>query len=742
MAVYMDAESSNGDEIALDLREVVRILRRRLKLITGTVVLGVGTVLLYLLLATPLYTATTTILLDPDKKSVLDVGAVVSGLGSDAAAIESEVELIKSASLARRVIAELKLDKDPEFGGGQSASALLLSTIGRWIGLANIEDEAEPVGRKEHEKTINKIIDDFSSRMNVKRVGLTYVLAVSFTSRNPEKAARIANQIASSYLVDQLEAKYEATKRATDWLNTRLGKLRENVRKSEKLVELYKVRHNLQSTDGQTLDERQMAKLNEQLILTRAETAEKRAKFEQVDKLVKSGKSTSSLAAVLQSAVISKLRAQQAEVGRRLAELTTRYGGRHPKVVNVRAERRDIANQIAMEVKRIIANLRNEYDVALSREASLNKSLEEIKLRNKGASQAAIKLRELKREAFSNKILYEAFLNRFKETSEQETLRTVNSRVIARAVPPQRASYPKKRLTVMLAFVGFMALGIGLAFLLEHLDNSFKTGEQIEEMLGLAHLTSVPLLGKADLKGEHGPVRIERYVLEKPLSAFAEAMRSLKMGIQLSNIDTPPKVILVTSAMPNEGKTTIASNLAFHAAQTGIDVLLIDADLRNPSLTACLLNHGAKPDGLVELLARNVTEEDVFILDETTGLKFLPASRMVHNSAEVLGSRRMRELIEHAKKTHDLVILDTSPITPVIDARVLMDIVDSVVLVTEWDKTPRDAVLAAVKSLKADHNKFAGVVLNKMNLKRMASYGRYGKSYYYKKYPYYYGSGN
>ncbi len=742
MAVYMSAETGNGDEFTLDLREVIRILRRRLKLITGTVVVGVGAVLLYLLLATPLYTATTTILLDPDKKSILDAGAVVSGLGSDTAAIESEVELIRSASLARRVVAELRLDKDPEFGGGESASALLLSTIGSWIGLAGPEDETKPDGRKEHEKTINKIINDFSGRMKVKRVGLTYVLAVSFTSRNPEKAAKIANQIASSYLVDQLEAKYEATKRATDWLNTRLGRLRKDVRKSEKLVELYKVRHNLQSTDGQTLGERQMAKLNEQLILTRAETAEKRAKFEQVDKLVKSGKSTSSLAAVLQSAVISKLRAQQADVGRRLAELTTRYGGRHPRVVNMRAERRDIANQIAMEVKRIIANLRNEYDVALSREASLEKSLEEIKLQNKGASQAAIKLRELEREAFSSKVLYEAFLNRFKQTSEQETLKTADSRVIARAVPPQRASFPKKRLTLMLAFIGFLALGIGLAFLLEHLDNSFKTGEQIEEMLGLAHLASAPLLGRADLKNEHGKMSIERYVIEKPLSAFAEAMRSLKMGIQLSNIDTPPKVVLVTSAMPNEGKTTIASNLAFHAAQTGIDVLLVDADLRNPSLTASLLSHDAKPDGLVELLARNVTEDDVLIRDENTGLKFLPASRMVQNSAEVLGSKRMREFIERAKKTYDLVILDTSPITPVIDARVLVDIVDSVVLVTEWDKTPREAVLAAVKSLKAGHDKFAGVVLNKMNLKRMASYGRYGKSYYYKKYPYYYGSGN
>ncbi len=736
----MNAEISGEDELTLNLREIFSVLRRRIKLIAGTVFIGAGIVLIYLLLATPLYTATTSILLDPNKKNILDVEAVVSGLGSDRAAIQSEVELIRSLSLAKRVVAELRLDRDPEFGGKASASGSLFSTIGSWLGFSSAEEKDALADPENREKTLNRIISRFSNGMKVKRVRSTYVLAVSFTSRDPEKAARIANQIASSYLVDQLEAKYEVTKRATDWLNQRLGKLRENVRKSEKLVELYKARYNLQSTDGQTLDERQMAKLNEQLILARALTAEKRAKFEQVNKLLKAGKSTSSLAAVLQSGVISKLRAQQAEVGRRLAELTTRYGGRHPKVVNVRAERRDIANQIAAEVKRIIANLRNEYDVALSREASLRKSLEEIKKRNKGASQAAIKLRELEREATSNKTLYEAFLNRFKQTSEQETLKTADSRVIAKAIPPQIPSYPKKRLTLMLALVGFTALGVGLAFLLEHLDNSFKTGEQVEEVLKLAHLASIPLLGKSELKSDHGRMRIERYVLGKPLSSYAEAMRALKMGIQLSNIDAPPKAILVTSALPNEGKTTIASNLAFHAAQTGLDVLLIDADLRHPSLTAHLLQENVKPKGLVELLAQDATEEEAIIHDEKTGLKFLPSSRTVQNSAEILGSKRMREMIERAKSTHDLVILDTSPITPVIDARVLMDLVDSVVLVAEWDKTPRETVQAAIKNLKISHEKFAGVVLNKMNLKRMASYGRYGDSYYYKKYPYYYGS--
>ena len=736
----MNAEIPDSEERNLDLREIIHILRRHIKVIFGTVAIGVGVVLLYLLLATPLYTSTTTILLDPNKKNILDVEAVASGLGSDTVAIESEVELIKSSSLARRVVAKLKLDRDDEFGGVKSAAETLFSTIGVWLGLVDEDGPETAADRREREKKLNRVIENFSRNMKVKRVGLTYVLAVSFTSRDPEKAAKIANQIASSYLVDQLEAKYETTKRATDWLNERLGTLRENVRKSEKLVELYKAKHNLQSTDGQTLNERQMAKLNEQLILTRAETAEKRAKFEQVDKLLRAGKSTNSLAAVLRSEVISKLRAQQAEVGRRLAELTTRYGGRHPKVVNVRAERRDIANQIAAEVKRIVANLKNEYEVALSREASLKKSLEEIKLRNKGASQAAIQLRELEREAASNKTLYEAFLNRFKQTSEQETLKTADSRVIARAIAPQFPSYPKKKLVLILALIGFTALGGGLAFLLEHLDNTFKTGEKIEEVLNLTHLTSAPLLGKAEIKDEQGRQHIGRYVLEKPLSAYAEAMRSLKMGIQLSDIDVPPKIILVTSALPNEGKTTVASNLAFHAAQTGLDVLLIDADLRNPSLTAHLLKKGSEPKGLVELLARDVEEEDVVIQDEKTGLNFLPSSRMVQNSAEVLGSRRMRELIEDARKRHDLVILDSSPITPVIDARVLMDIVDRAVLVTEWDKTPRDTVLAAVKSLKTSSDKFAGVVLNKMNLKRMASYGRYGDSYYYKKYPYYYGS--
>ncbi|MDP2620652.1 MAG: polysaccharide biosynthesis tyrosine autokinase [Hyphomicrobiales bacterium] len=737
----MNRELIDIDTTIVDLRELIRMVWRRWQVIAGTVGVGVGAALFYLVTATPLYTASTTILIEPRKQNILDAEAVVSGFSTDTAAIESEVELIKSSSMAKRVIAKLDLDRDPEFGGRPTPSRSLFSTIASWLGLSDAEAEASAKEQKVPEEVLNGVVGSFSGHLDVTRIGATYVLEVSFTSRRPDKAARIANQIADSYLVDQLEAKYDATKRATQWLNDRLASIRAEVQQSEKLVGLYKAKHGLQSTAGQTLDERQMASLNEQLILARADTAGKLARYEHVEKLIKAGKSKAELAAVLQSEVISNLRAQQSEVGRQLAELTTRYGGKHPKVVNMRAEYNDISRQISTEVGRIVADLKNEYEVALTRERSLQESLNEIKRQNDASNQAAIKLDELERDAEANRTLYESFLTRFKQTSEQETLKTTDVRIITAAVPPSKPSYPKKKLTLTLALAGFSALGLGLAFLLEYLDNSFKTGEQIEEVLRIPHLTMVPLLAKSDTVNESGgPLGIQRYVVERPLSSYTEAIRALKVGIQISNVDSPPRSILVTSALPNEGKTTIAANLAYHAASTGLNVLLIDADLRHPSLSTHLARGKGEDGGLVELLARQATETDVIRRDLGARIDVLPTSQRLQDSAEILGSQRMKDLVRRTGQAYDLVILDSSPISPVVDARILSTAVDSIVLVVEWDKTPREAVQAAIKSMGLDKRKLAGVVLNKVNMKRMANYSHYMGKYFHQQYPYYYGT--
>jgi len=522
-------------------------------------------------------------------------------------------------------------------------------------------------------------------------------------------------------------------------LRQRLDQLQKNLQISEKAVEAYRAKHNLVGSKGQRPFETQLEALNKELILARVNAKTKLASLEQVQTVSKSKGKLTSIDIVVQSDVVQKLRSQMAELSQKEAELTTRFTQAHPKVVNVRSERRDLARQIEREARRIVSNLQNEYEISQRRVVSLEQSLQELQQQSMAASSTSVKLRELELQASADRAIYEAFLNRFKETSQQETLQTSDTRVISAAIPPFFASYPKKKRTTILAFLGFMAFGVGIAFLLEKLDNSFKTGEQIEDTLGMAHLSSIPKVTSKDLYDPQSKstINLQKYVLAKPLSAYSESIRALKIAIQLSNVDAPPRSIMISSALPNEGKSTICANLAELSIQAGQRTLLIDADLRNPTLTRTYVENPKA--GLVELLSHQASPEQVIVREET-GLHILPTFNVPQNSAEILGSNSMKDLMRKLTEVYDIVIVDSSPMTPVVDARVLAEIVDSIVLVCQWDKTPRDAVSDAIKLLNVHSNKIAGIVLNNVDLKRMSAYGNYGYSSYYNKYPHYYGS--
>ncbi len=736
------ADQFQADEgMSIDPREILRIFQRRWKLIAGIVTIGLGITLTYLLLATPLFTATTEILLDLRKDQIVDTEAVLSGLGSDAAAFASEIKLMSSSAVGERVIKKLKLYNDPEYtvtkSGGLFGVLQSLISGGKEPEDTEAAIEDVPVNAGLTEVQMDRLTRAFLSRVKVKRLGRTYIVSVSYTSSSPNSAARVTNEIADAYLVDQLEAKYQATKRANTWLQGRLAELQTKVQESERAVELYRVDNNLVGPKGQSPYDAQLTKLNEQLILGRVKMNENLDKLKQARRVMKAKGKLSSIDAVAQSDVVAKLRGQMAVVAQQEAELITRFTPAHPKVINKRGERKDLERQIEREANRIIENLENDHKFSRRRVASLEQSLTQLKQKTSGARSASIRLRELEREANANRTIYEAFLGRFKETSQQETLRTANSRVIAKALPPTFASHPKKKRTLLLALIGFAALGFGLAYLLEQMDNSFKTSSQIEEILNVAHLTSIPKLLAADLNIDGNKVPINRYILAKPLSSYAEAIRNLKVGIELSNIDRPPQVILITSALPNEGKSAIASNLAQHVAQVGARTLLIDGDLRNPSLTANWITEPGP--GLVDLLGNRVNKEQAIVHD-SSGVDFLQTSHVAQNSAEILGSSSFKKVLLDLRQIYNVIIIDTSPVMPVIDAKVLVDSVDSVVLTVKWDETARDIVRDAIKSLNVPHEKFAGVVLNAMDMKRMSHYGSYGYGKYYSKYPHYYGS--
>ena len=740
-APYGGIEAEDQGFLELDLMALYRTLRKRLGVIMGVTVGLTALVMVVVLQQTPLYTAEAQILLDRQKMQVTDMQAVMSGLSPDSATVDSEVEILRSRTLAARVIETLDLVQDPEFNGALREPSMLRWLDPRvWIGTALSLIEAEPLPQSEDVRAraeLNGVINSVLGRLTVTRQRLTYVINISFVSENPAKAARIANSLADLYILDQLEAKFDATRQANDWLSRRLAELRQQVQDSERAVEIYRTEEGLESSAaGVTVSEQQLSELNAQLILARTSLAEAEAKYSRAQQIRRSGGTIESMADVVQSGTISQLRQKQAELARELANLASKYGPRHPEIVNAEAQRRDIERQIGSEINRIVGSLENNVSVAQTRVGALEDSLREIRGEAGTGNQAMIQLRELEREAAANRAVYESFLNRFKETSQQQDFQTPDARVISTATPPGGPSHPKKTRAALLAIILSGMLGVGLAFLLEHLDNGLQTGRDVEQALGLPHLVSLPATPAE--KGADGKVMSPQdYLLVKPLSAFSESLRSLRSALQLSNVDNPPTVILFTSALPNEGKTTTSAGFARAAAASGLKVALVDCDLRHPSVHKAF---GLKrPEaGLVELLAERLDLAQVLIRDPKSELDILPIATGTANPPDVLGSTQMRLLLDRLKADYDLVVLDSAPVLPVSDSRVLSRIADETVFVVRWNETPKDAAQAAIRELRLYDANIAGAVLAVVDTAAQAKYGYGDGGYYYGKYSRYY----
>ena len=536
-------------------------------------------------------------------------------------------------------------------------------------------------------------------------------------------------------MTDQLEARYDSAQRASVWFTERLEGLRDQVRQSEEAVAQFRSKNNLVSASGDakiTLNDQQMSEMNGKLATARAETAEKRAKYEQVQQIIAKSGNIQAIPDVVRSTVIGEMRKQQAEVARKEADLVARYSDAHPSVINARAERRDIERSIAAEVTRILGNLRNDYDVAKAREDSLQASITQAIGGSGIDNGVGVKLRELERANAANKTLFENFLSRTKITQEQSTFQERESRIISPATKPASASFPRLGVIAALgAFFG-LAFGLGGAVVLEMLNSGFSTPREVEERLGMPVLSAVPLLKESARKIDNEVVSLPQYLMRKPLSRYSEALRAIRIGIQMSDVDDPAKTILLTSSIPQEGKSTTSICLAYSATKAGLKVLLIDCDLRHPSVSK-YFGFENNP-GVVDLLTGTVTSMDQALFN-VEGLHVIPAGTKSQNPPDLLGSERMKTLIAKMRANYDLVIIDSPPVGPVIDARILAQFVDKIVFVVRWQETARDTVAENVVSLNHDR-RIAGIVLNHVDETMTPKYGRYSyySGYYYRKY--------
>jgi succinoglycan biosynthesis transport protein ExoP len=716
-----------GHIAAIDLRGLFAVLRRRLRLFIAVVVSIAGIVVLATFLATPKYTATAVVMLDPRNERVTKVEDVLSSLPADSPVVDTEVEVLESRQLAARVVKALRLEQDPEFNSHLKTGVSLHSVV-QSLGLAPAKSTNGSRSPKELEQVVNAV----AKNLSVSRAGLTYVIRIGFKSENPAKAAIIADEFADLYILQQLESKSQATLRASNSLNSRLGQLRAQLLANETAVQQFKIDNNLLSASGATLTEQEISNYNQSLAQSEAQVADQ-ARLDTAQKQLATGSTGDDVGETLSSPAIQKLKEQRAEVSRRVASMQTQFLDAYPEMTKARSELADVDAQIAAETHRIVSNLEAKLQVSRRRTAAVAGSLGGARSQLASNTRASVRLDELERNAQASRTLYEAYLARFKETSTQEGLENADARLVSRARLPVAPSSPNVPLNLLVGAILALGAGAGAVGLAEALEAGIATSADVERRFRVRYVGAVPLLGSVAKRATVGPAA---YVVANPLSSFSEAFRSLRASIVYAAARRPVKVVAVTSALPGEGKTTTAICLGRAAALQGFKVVIVDCDLRRRSLQRAM-NVDAE-HGLLDVLDGTVELSRALVKDSETDADILTLTDDSATPADVFGSRAVDRLLAELRSLYDLVILDTAPVLPVADSRVLARKADFVLLVARWRATPYQAVQEALRLLAGSSVEAGGIVLNQVNMEQQSRYGYGDPAYYFKAYRTYY----
>jgi capsular exopolysaccharide synthesis family protein len=712
--------------VAPDLRDIWRVLVRRRWLIVATVAILTGAAIAVVLVLPPRYSAEAMLMVGDQQPRMLDLQAVVAG--TDSELIESEVQIMRSRRIAHLVIDKLQLLSDPAFADEAEKRGFWARTTS-WFGGQGGNSKSstqEGVAKSGHTEAVDaaapeesvrqsRAIDALLKRLDVAAKGRSRVVSVAFESSDPKTAAAVANAVVDTYIEDGLDNKLRATVQANRWLASRVDDLRTQVIDTDRLVQQHKAQAGITEGRQAGLANEQISSVSEQLIQAGAERAQADARLWQAQH---SGRSDAS-SDVAASPVVQKLRADDAELRRKIAVGNQFMGEKAPEMVQLQAQL--TANEAALgaETSKIVAGLANAAAVAHAREDSLKASLARMRQDADRIKSADVSIDAEQQEAQANHGLYDKLLQRAKETSIEAGLQQPDAHVISHADVPIRPSYPNKPVIVGLAFVGASMLAALLVLGLENLDQGFRDLGQVEQTLGVPALGFVPQLRTGEYADSH--------VLAKPFSAYSEAIRGIYTSLILSDVDRPPRVILVTSSLPGEGKSAISTSLARLVARSGKRVLVIDSDLRKPRLHEAF-GVPLKP-GLIDHLAGKATIEEVFYRDTESSALVMPSGTHAPNPADVFTSEHMRKLLGTLSGMFDLIILDSAPLLAVSDARSLCPLADKVLFALRWQHTRTAAALPAIRQIISANGDLAGVLLTMTDTRRLLSYS--GDAYYF-----------
>ncbi len=685
----------------------------------------------------PTYQGTTTLLIESNKPKLVSIEEVYSQLSSSSAAFyQTQAEILKSRELAMRLVKKLKLAEHPALDPRKRPPPFWKEWVPQdWFG--------EPAKAASTEALEKGVAGAVMGKLQVVPVRNSQLLRISYESGDSELAAEVPNALAELYIDSDLEARLKMTQKATSWLTGQSTELRKKLLESEQALQQFRERERIIDTKGlaQSGATNQLESLQKALNEARTKRAEAEIIYNQVTAVIqgKSQENLESLPAMQKNPLVFQAKTQEAEAEKRMNEASKRYGAEHPRMITAESELKTARENLRRQIASVAQSVRREFDAAKSNEAVTERNFNSSRAEIQGLNRKEFQLASLEREVTTSRQFYDMFVQRFKETNISGEMQSAIARVIDPAVPGGMSGPNRPRIVTIAVLLAILA-GCGLALLVERLNNTVQTSHDAETKLGM------PVLGVLQVTKVKRGHQLERIFLDDPQTSFSEAIRTIRSGVMLSSLDSPSKIVMVTSSVPSEGKTTVAINLAFALGQVK-KTLLIDADMRRPRIGKVLGGKNSSSMlGLSELVAGEAQLDKCIYPIADTKLHVLPAGRVPPNPLELLASHRFAEVIGQLAEMFEVILIDSAPTQLVSDALVLSKVATEVVYVVKADDTPYPLARIGIKRLRRVNAPIVGIVLNQLDVEKAdryyGEYSGYGKRYYGKygkKYGYGYG---
>ncbi|TGO02310.1 hypothetical protein PN36_27185 [Candidatus Thiomargarita nelsonii] len=738
------ATTQSAEEDNIDLQVYWHTFTKYKWIIIGlTLVIGSLTALKTLSLP-PIYQARTALLIESEQAKVISIEEIYGSSSYQGKFYNSQLKILKYRGLAEKVVDKLKLVSHPAFHWEPPSKGfsyylyLWLSKI-PWLQMSPPEGAQLPTAQEKFKAVVGTVMADLSIASEPD----SQIINITFDSIHPQLAALVPNTLAEVYIESDLEAKLAMTNKAASWLTKRLNGLREQLREAEQALQRYIESQGLVNVEGvKTIATKQIEETAAELVHARIKLTQMENVYRQVQKVGNSAtKAFESIPAIFNHPLVQGLKQIELDVKKKVSEMNERYGPKHPRFIAAKAEMNAAKEHTIEQIQKAIIRISKEYDLAVANVKGLKRSLEENKRTIRKINRKEYQLGVLKREVEVHRHLYEMFLTRFKETDASQDIQPLQStvgRIVEHAIAPDEAYKPKTKFIIIISLVFGFIFSTLLAYLLEYLNNTLKDGEEVEQKLGLPLLGSLPKI-KSGNKEEHQPMWM---FMKEPKSQFAESVRTIRTGIMLSGLDTPHKVLVVTSSVPGEGKTTLATNQALALGQMA-KTLLIDADMRRPSI-AKLFGLSSEAPGLSELVARRQTLDECIhhIDEEEGGIDVISSGKVPPNPLELLSSERFNKVLEQLAQDYEYIVIDTAPSMLVSDALVLAKHACGVLYIVKANVTPYQVVREGIKRLRQVKVPVHNIILNQVETRKASKYdyyGKYGRDYkgYYGKDGYY-----